>query len=56
MGIPPVVQMMRAGVHMTISLDTMAASDNSDMFAALRKTMCIDTRPSDFPGLQTGEP
>ena len=42
MGIPPVVQMMRAGVHVTISLDTMAASDNSDMFAALRCTMCIE--------------
>jgi 5-methylthioadenosine/S-adenosylhomocysteine deaminase len=42
MGIPPVVQMMRAGVHVTISLDTMAASDNSDVFAALRTQMCIE--------------
>jgi 5-methylthioadenosine/S-adenosylhomocysteine deaminase len=42
MGIPPVVQMMRAGVHVTLSLDTMAASDNSDVFAALRTTMCIE--------------
>ena len=42
MGIAPVVQMMRAGVHVTISLDTMAASDNSDIFAALRTTMCIE--------------
>jgi len=42
MGIPPVVQMMRAGVNVTISLDTMAASDNSDVFAALRTTMCVE--------------
>jgi len=42
MGIPPVVQMMRAGVHLTISLDTMAASDNSDVFAALRTQMCLE--------------
>ena len=42
MGIPPVVAMMRAGVNVNLSLDTMAASDNSDMFATMRATMCIE--------------
>ena len=42
MGIPPVVEMMRAGVNVNLSLDTMASSDNSDMFAAMRTQMCIE--------------
>ncbi len=42
MGIPPVVAMLRAGVNVNLSLDTMAASDNSDMFATMRATMCIE--------------
>ena len=42
MGIPPVVEMLRAGVNVNLSLDTMAASDNSDMFAAMRTQMCIE--------------
>ncbi len=39
MGIPPIVEMMQAGVHLCLSVDTMAASDNSDMFAVLRVTL-----------------
>ena len=42
MGIPPVVEMMRAGVPVNLSLDTMAASDNSDMFAGMRAQMCVE--------------
>ncbi len=42
MGIPPVVSMMKAGVNVNISLDTMAASDNSDVFAAMRAQMCVE--------------
>jgi cytosine/adenosine deaminase-related metal-dependent hydrolase len=42
MGIPPVVEMMRAGVNVNLSLDTMAASDNSDVFGAMRAQMCIE--------------
>jgi 5-methylthioadenosine/S-adenosylhomocysteine deaminase len=42
MGIPPVVEMLRAGVNVNLSLDTMAASDNSDMFAAMRAQMCME--------------
>lgn len=39
MGIPPIVEMVHAGVHLCLSVDTMAASDNSDMFAVLRVTL-----------------
>jgi len=42
MGIPPVVEMLRAGVNVALSLDTMAASDNSDMFAAMRTQMLVE--------------
>jgi 5-methylthioadenosine/S-adenosylhomocysteine deaminase len=42
MGIPPTVEMMRAGVTVCLSVDTMAASDNSDMFAVMRTTMGIE--------------
>jgi cytosine/adenosine deaminase-related metal-dependent hydrolase len=41
MGIPPIVEMMRAGVPICLSVDTMAASDNSDFFAVLRATLGI---------------
>jgi cytosine/adenosine deaminase-related metal-dependent hydrolase len=42
MGIPPVVEMLRAGVNVNLSLDTMAASDNSDMFAVMRTQLCVE--------------
>ena len=41
MGIPPIVEMMQAGVPLCLSVDTMAASDNSDFFAVLRATLAI---------------
>ena len=41
MGIPPIVEMMEAGVPLCLSVDTMAASDNSDFFAVLRATLCV---------------
>jgi 5-methylthioadenosine/S-adenosylhomocysteine deaminase len=41
MGIPPIVEMMQAGVPLCLSVDTMAASDNSDFFAVLRATLCV---------------
>lgn len=39
MGLPPIVEMLQAGVPLCLSVDTMAASDNSDMFAVLRVTL-----------------
>jgi cytosine/adenosine deaminase-related metal-dependent hydrolase len=42
MGIPTIVAMLKAGVNVNFSLDTMAASDNSDMFAVMRTTMCVE--------------
>jgi len=39
MGFPKTVDMMRAGVLVSLSADTMAASDNSDFFAVMRMTM-----------------
>lgn len=41
MGIPPIVEMMQAGVPLCLSVDTMAASDNSDYFAVLRATLLV---------------
>jgi cytosine/adenosine deaminase-related metal-dependent hydrolase len=41
MGIPPIVEMMAAGVPLCLSVDTMAASDNSDYFAVLRATLLV---------------
>jgi 5-methylthioadenosine/S-adenosylhomocysteine deaminase len=41
MGIPPIAEMMAAGVPLCLSVDTMAASDNSDFFAVLRVTLGI---------------
>jgi cytosine/adenosine deaminase-related metal-dependent hydrolase len=42
MGLPPTLAMMQGGVPIGLSLDTMAASDNSDMFNAMRVTMGIE--------------
>jgi 5-methylthioadenosine/S-adenosylhomocysteine deaminase len=41
MGIPPIVEMMEARVPLCLSVDTMAASDNSDFFAVLRATLVV---------------
>jgi 5-methylthioadenosine/S-adenosylhomocysteine deaminase len=41
MGIPPIIEMMQAGVPLCLSVDTMAASDNSDYFAVLRATLLV---------------
>ncbi len=41
MGLPPIVEMLEVGVPLCLSVDTMAASDNSDMFAVLRVTLGI---------------
>ena len=45
MGIPPIVEMMEAGVPLCLSVDTMAASDNSDFFAVLRDPRGARARP-----------
>jgi 5-methylthioadenosine/S-adenosylhomocysteine deaminase len=42
MGLPPTLAMVDAGVPVCLSLDTMAASDNSDMFNVMRVTMGIE--------------
>lgn len=42
MGLPPTLEMMRAGVPIGLSLDTVAASDNADMFQAMRVTLGIE--------------
>jgi cytosine/adenosine deaminase-related metal-dependent hydrolase len=47
MGLPPVLAMTRAGVAVALSLDTMGASDNSDMFTAMRVTMGIERARAD---------
>jgi cytosine/adenosine deaminase-related metal-dependent hydrolase len=47
MGLPPVLKMLRAGVDVGISMDTMAAADNSDMFNAMRITMGIERAKAD---------
>ncbi len=47
MGLPPVLKMLRAGVDVGISMDTMAAGDNSDMFNAMRITMGIERAKAD---------
>ncbi len=41
MGMPPIVEMLEAGVPLCLSVDTMAASDNSDMFSVLRVTLGV---------------
>src|SRR3954466_14038717 len=47
MGLPPVLAMTRAGVAVSLSLDTMAAGDNADMFATMRITMGIERAKAD---------
>ena len=47
MGLPPVLKLLRAGVDVGISMDTMAAADNSDMFNAMRITMGIERAKAD---------
>ncbi len=47
MGLPPVLAMTRAGVAIALSMDTMGASDNSDMFAAMRVTLGIERAKAD---------
>jgi cytosine/adenosine deaminase-related metal-dependent hydrolase len=47
MGLPPTLKLTRAGVPVGISMDTMAASDNSDMFNAMRITMGIERARAD---------
>lgn len=42
MGIPRTSELMEAGVPISLSVDTMAASDNSDMFAVMRMTMSLE--------------
>lgn len=50
MGLPPVLKMLRGGVDIGISMDTMAAADNSDMFNAMRITMGIERAKADDGG------
>ena len=47
MGLPPVLAMMRGGVDVALSLDTMAAADCADMFNAMRITMGIERAKAD---------
>jgi 5-methylthioadenosine/S-adenosylhomocysteine deaminase len=47
MGLPPVLAMTRAGVAVALSLDTMAAGDNADMFATMRITLGIERAKAD---------
>jgi cytosine/adenosine deaminase-related metal-dependent hydrolase len=47
MGLPPVLAMMRGGVEVSLSLDTMAAADCADMFNAMRITMGIERAKAD---------
>lgn len=47
MGLPPVLAMMRGGVQVALSLDTMAAADCADMFNAMRITMGIERAKAD---------
>lgn len=42
MGLPPTLAMMRAGVPVCLSLDTLAASDNADMFQVMRVTLGVE--------------
>lgn len=42
MGLPPTLNMMHASVPICLSLDTMAASDNADLFQAMRVTMGLE--------------
>lgn len=52
-GLAPVVEMMRAGIDISHSVDTMVASDNSDMFALLRTTMILQRGRFEDPTVYT---
>ena len=54
-GLAPIVEMMRAGVDISHSIDTMVASDNSDMFALLRTTMLMQRSRLEDPTIYTPE-
>jgi 5-methylthioadenosine/S-adenosylhomocysteine deaminase len=47
--------MMRAGIDISHSIDTMVASDNSDMFALLRTTMIMQRGRLEDPTIYTPE-
>lgn len=42
MGIPPIVDMLAAGVNVVLSTDTNAAADTCDLFAAMRTTVGVE--------------
>jgi cytosine/adenosine deaminase-related metal-dependent hydrolase len=52
-GLAPVVEMMRAGIDICHSVDTMVSSDNADMFALLRVTMCLQRGRLEDPTVYT---
>jgi cytosine/adenosine deaminase-related metal-dependent hydrolase len=52
-GFAPVVEMMKAGIDISHSVDTMVASDNSDMFALLRTTMILQRGRFEDPTVYT---
>jgi 5-methylthioadenosine/S-adenosylhomocysteine deaminase len=54
-GLAPIVEMMRAGVDISHSIDTMVASDNSDMFALLRTAMIMQRGRLEDPTIYTPE-
>jgi 5-methylthioadenosine/S-adenosylhomocysteine deaminase len=47
MGLPPTLALTRAGVDVTLSLDTMAAADTADFFNVMRVTMGIERARAD---------
>jgi 5-methylthioadenosine/S-adenosylhomocysteine deaminase len=54
-GLAPVIEMMRAGIEVSHSVDTMVAADNSDMFALLRMTMLLQRGRFRDPTIYTPE-
>jgi cytosine/adenosine deaminase-related metal-dependent hydrolase len=52
-GFAPVIEMMRAGIDVSHSVDTMVAADNSDMFALLRTTMLLQRGRFQDPTIYT---
>jgi 5-methylthioadenosine/S-adenosylhomocysteine deaminase len=41
-GRPPIVELMQAGVRLSLSIDSLAGSDSSDMFAVMRMALCFE--------------
>lgn len=41
-GRPPIVELMRAGVPISLSIDSLSGSDSSDMFAVMRMALCME--------------